>query len=191
MTSNTTSSLPNREKSRVTNESRILKPANIRVHTDDWPCFALKGVVVYREDGKSLANLLDAELDGPLIVQGQLHLEKGQKSHCKQINMNFETTINLNRPLVISSYSKGQPIEISDVREFSFDEDGNIWAKGKAGWFEVQPAPPYKEIYEAMVAGVGFYFFTTDLHLARARKKRNGSMAELDIPFIIDDVSKT
>ena len=81
---NNTSSLPSRERSaRYTNEATILKPADVNVHTDEWPCFALKQAVVYRADRKVLANLLDAELDGPFVVHGELYLEKGQRRNSK------------------------------------------------------------------------------------------------------------
>lgn len=79
MTNRTTSSLPSREKPKFTNESAILKPADVKIHPDEWPCFLLGEAVVYGGDGKTLANLLDAELDGPLVVRGQLHLNKDQK----------------------------------------------------------------------------------------------------------------
>ena len=88
---------------------------------------------------------------------------------------------------MISSYSKGQPIEISDVREFSFDDTGTIWAKGVAGWFEVQPASQYTEIYKTMVAGVNLYLFVTDLHTEQSGKKRR--VAKLDVPSIVNAVS--
>ena len=84
---NNTSPLPNREKpKKYTDETTILKPANIHTHTDEWPCFVLKEVVVYKENHRTLANLLDAELDGPLVVRGELHLDKGQRRHSKPIS---------------------------------------------------------------------------------------------------------
>ncbi len=42
-----------------------------------------------------------------------------------------------------------------------------IWANGKAGWFEIRPAPIYEPIFEKVAEGVTLYYFLTDLYESR------------------------
>jgi hypothetical protein len=73
-------------------------------------------------------------------------------------------------------------IELQNVTRFSYGEmtDGayKIWAQGKAGWFEIQPAPQYKPIYDEMIQAVELLYFITDIH-SEVRKKGGGPSAEL------------
>jgi len=39
-----------------------------------------------------------------------------------------------------------------------------LWALGEAGWFEIRPAPHYKEIYDNMVEAVQLLYFITDIY---------------------------
>lgn len=57
-------------------EEEVLQPVSKDLHPDNWPCFVINGAVVYGKDGKTPANLLHAELEGPLIVRGKLEVDK-------------------------------------------------------------------------------------------------------------------
>jgi hypothetical protein len=61
---------------RCLSEEDVLVPVSAKIHADDWPCFVLKQAVVLDDDGE-VANLLHAEVIGPLVVRGKLHLDKG------------------------------------------------------------------------------------------------------------------
>lgn len=67
----------------VLKEKDVLAPAPADEDPDDWPCHILEDVVIYSQDGKSLVNLLEAELHGPFLVQGKLEVETQYKSQCK------------------------------------------------------------------------------------------------------------
>lgn len=59
-------------------EDDVLLPISQPSHPDDWPCFVLQDAVVVDKDG-NLANLLNAEIDGPLFVKGYLEEDKKLK----------------------------------------------------------------------------------------------------------------
>jgi hypothetical protein len=73
-------------------------------------------------------------------------------------------------------------IELRNVTRFSYGEmtDGDfvIWAQGGAGWFEIQPAPHYKSIYEDMIEAVQLLYFVTDIY-NEPRKRGGGPSPQL------------
>lgn len=147
-------------------ESEILKPLDAsNTNSDDWEIFVLKDAhITYESNGKP-ASLLAAYADTPLKVEG--HLKMPGRSQLKYL---------LKKPY------NPTDIEIRNVTRFSYGEmtDGAyvIWAQGKAGWFEIQPAPQYKPIYDEMIQAVELLYFVTDIH-SEVRKKSGGPSAEL------------
>lgn len=87
-----------------------------------------------------------------------------------------DATAVLNKPY------KPVDIDIRHVTRFSYGEmiDGEfvIWAQGKAGWFEIRPAPHYKSIYEDMIQAVQLLYFVTDIY-SGPRKKGGGPNPQL------------
>jgi hypothetical protein len=83
---------------------------------------------------------------------------------------------------VVNRLSKPIEIELQNVTRFSYGEltDGEfaIWAEGKAGWFEIHPAPRYSEIYEGMVEAVQLLYFVTDIY-NEPRKRGGGPSPQL------------
>jgi hypothetical protein len=83
---------------------------------------------------------------------------------------------------VLKKPYKPVDIELSHVTRFSYGEmtDGEfvIWAQGKAGWFEIRPAPHYKSIHEDMVQAVQLLYFVTDIY-SGPRKKGGGPSPQL------------
>lgn len=69
-------------------------------------------------------------------------------------------------------------IEVTEVRGYSIGIGPvTIWAHGKAGWFEIRPAPMYERIYRKMAEGVKLYYFLTDIY--ESRKKQALSLDEV------------
>jgi hypothetical protein len=83
---------------------------------------------------------------------------------------------------VLNKPYKPVDIEIRNVTRFSYGEmtDGEfvIWAQGKAGWFEIRPAPQYKSIYADMVQAVQLLYFVTDIY-NEPRKRGGGPSPQL------------
>jgi hypothetical protein len=83
---------------------------------------------------------------------------------------------------VLNKLSKPIELEVRGVARYSYAEltDGDIaiWAQGKAGWFEIRPAPHYSEIYEGMVEAVQLLYFVTDLY-SGPRKRGGGPSPQL------------
>jgi hypothetical protein len=74
------------------NELDVLRPVAVGSNHDNWPCFVLKDAVIFDEDGE-LANLLHAEIDGPLTVRGQLEVDKEFKNlRTSSFTTNLELT---------------------------------------------------------------------------------------------------
>lgn len=59
-------------------EDDVLLPISGQSHPDDWPCFVLQDAVVLDKAGNH-ANLLNAEISGPLFVRGRLEADKELK----------------------------------------------------------------------------------------------------------------
>jgi hypothetical protein len=83
---------------------------------------------------------------------------------------------------VQTKLSRPIEIEIRNVTKFSYGEltDGEIaiWAEGKAGWFEIQPAPHYTEKYNGMKEAVQLLYFVTDIY-NEPRKRGGGPSPQL------------
>jgi hypothetical protein len=53
-------------------ERTALKPTPKNLDPDDYPCFILEDTTIYLEDGKTIGNLLHADLQGSFVVRGRL-----------------------------------------------------------------------------------------------------------------------
>ncbi len=65
-------------------ESAVLKKTPKGVHSDGWSCFVLTDAIVYRKDGKTMTNLLNIDLEGPLIVRGKLDVEEKKQQKLRE-----------------------------------------------------------------------------------------------------------
>lgn len=55
---------------------------------DEWSSFEMSDAVIYHKDGKTVANLLNIDLEGPYIVRGRVDASEKQYSKlrtCRQI----------------------------------------------------------------------------------------------------------
>jgi hypothetical protein len=64
------------KNAKLWSEEEVLQPVSPQANPNDWPCFVLKEAVVYKKDSPILGNLLHAEADGPMIVRGNLEVDK-------------------------------------------------------------------------------------------------------------------
>lgn len=80
---------------RLLSEEEVLQPAPWGISTDDWPIYLLKDAVVYSKDGKTPANLLHAELEGPFSIHGKLEVDK-EHNHLRKQSGRMYITIAIN-----------------------------------------------------------------------------------------------
>jgi hypothetical protein len=52
-------------------------------NADNWPCYVLEDATVYLMNGKTIANLLHSELQGPFIVRGKLLVDGDLRRCCR------------------------------------------------------------------------------------------------------------
>ncbi|KAK3327214.1 hypothetical protein B0T19DRAFT_156564 [Cercophora scortea] len=126
---------------RWTKESSLLRPVGADEEEADWPCYVVTDAMVYRKDGKTLANPLYVGIEGPLIVRGKLEEPEEEDQQ------------NLLKPGTKSAY-----IEISGIEKYSIGDPATCWVAGDAGWFEIVPAPQYEAIYREITEAITLYY---------------------------------
>lgn len=68
---------------------------------------------------------------------------------------------------------KSHIFELDDVSTFAVESSpANIWAAGKAGWYEIQPAPEYEATYNDMKEGINIFYTLEDMHTDEADSTR-------------------
>jgi len=60
-------------------EKTVFRSISESSNEDDYPIFTLRNVVVYKQDGTTYGNLLNAELEGPFLVRGALDISDNDK----------------------------------------------------------------------------------------------------------------
>lgn len=59
-----------------------------------------------------------------------------------------------------------------------------VWASGEAGWFEINPAPQYRAMYDKMCQGITLYYMVMDVYeTARDLRKRKKKLSHGAIPL--------
>lgn len=105
---------------------------------------------------------------------------------------------NVNRcPLttpVIMRVRHSIPIEVRQCISYSIgeSEDGQwplVWASGKAGWYELNPAPGYRPIHDKMLEAASLYYALMDIYQSKGPKKpkkskSNTTIEELSLVFL-------
>ena len=155
----------------LTPELQVLKPIDSSIsNSDDYEIFILSNARVYYTANGKPANLLVAHVDTPLRVEGRLeNPDKSQQKYCKgPLTLSFLRTRGLTCCVVLKRPFRPVEIEIKNVMRFSYGqtEDGEIviWALGEAGWFEINPAPAYKDTFQDMLEAVQLWYFILDVH---------------------------
>lgn len=131
-------------------ELSILKPAP---SSTDFPTFVLDDAVIYRKDADGnlvVANVCNVNLDGPLIVRGKLEVEDEHRPFLRKIS---KRTAHIEVPMCCG-YSIG------------YGPWPAVWASGKAGWYEINPAEEYKAMYDYMCEGITLYYKIMDAYVS-------------------------
>ncbi|OTB07771.1 hypothetical protein M426DRAFT_317664 [Hypoxylon sp. CI-4A] len=162
-------------------EDSVLKTASSKSHSDDWPCFLLTDATIYHKDG-TLANLLHVDLEGPLIVRGQLQIEKDQERFLVNRQMRNRTP----------------RIQVQSTQSFSVGLKDDrlpmpvLWASGGAGWFEIVPSDSYRTICDTMFQGISLHYAILDEYEAALeelhKKKKNKNKTLDDVKLPLDEV---
>ncbi|TLS27099.1 hypothetical protein PpBr36_05548 [Pyricularia pennisetigena] len=105
------------------------------------PMFDLQDATVFRQDGKTMANLLEVAVDGPFIVKGKMIVEQ-------------DTEDRLAIPRCKSVY-----VVIPKCSMFSMGYGPlTLWAWSVGGWMEIKPAKVYRETYFNMFEAITLYW---------------------------------
>lgn len=154
---------------RWTRELTILKPVSPGTPDDQWPSFAvLTDATIYQKDGKTLANPLHVDLEGPFIVRGKLEPVEDDDDEAHEC---------FQRP-----YNRATWIEISRSERYSIGYDPNtLWVSGVSGWFEIIPSRKYETMYSQVMEAITLYYEIMGLYEEHKRllkktdkKKRKG-----------------
>ncbi|KAH7318558.1 hypothetical protein B0I35DRAFT_432383 [Stachybotrys elegans] len=148
-------------------ETSVVKTVPKGVHSDDWPIFELRDAVVLNKDGQRLENALEVCTMGPYIVRGHLIIDDpSQRTH---LIMRVRSSI---------------PIEIRPCISYSIGESDDshprplIWVSGRGGWYEIDPAPEYRPIYDKMCEATTLYYNTIDIYNSIGPKKSKKSKTD-------------
>lgn len=91
-------------------------------------------------------------------------------------------------PAVIDRDVLPANVQVSDVEHFSYGQydSGEVafWAAGKAGWFEIRPARPYRDTYKDMTEAINILYFAADFF----RGKKNKTLRQLAIDVVFAKV---
>lgn len=131
-------------------ETSVLKSTK-STYSDDWPIFELKDAVVYRKskDGQLvIANVCNVDLEGPFVIRGKLDIDLDQKSFMR--NYSYR-----------SAYIE---IPLSHSYSIGYGPWPAVWASGKAGWYEISPAPEYEAMYDFVCEGITLYYKVIDVY---------------------------
>ncbi|POR36449.1 Uncharacterized protein TPAR_03367 [Tolypocladium paradoxum] len=157
-------------------EHSVVRSVLKGVPSDDWPIFELRDAVVLNKDGETLENALHVGIRGPFIVRGNLIIDDpSQRSH------------------LVMRVRASTPLEIRKCVTFSIGEspDGSplIWLSGNGGWYEINPSPAYRPIYQKMCEATTLFYNLVDIYSSRRapkkpKKSRSGWMDELSGIFL-------
>ncbi|KFA78502.1 hypothetical protein S40288_01510 [Stachybotrys chartarum IBT 40288] len=141
-------------------ERSVVKTASSAISTDEWPIFELRDAVVLNKDGRTLENALEVGTRGPYIVRGHLIIDDRSQ----------ETNL-------IRRVRSSTPIEIDACVSYAIGESGDdhprplIWVSGRGGWYEIEPAPEYCQIYNKMCEATTMYYIMIDIYNSGGRRK--------------------
>lgn len=171
-------------------EEEVLQPVSKTIGSDDWPIYLLQDAVVYGKDGETLANLLHTELEGPFSIRGKLVVDRDYH-HFREyrIHMCIPTLAYYFAGILKDKEYKDCLVEVTNVRGFSIgDGPITLWANGKAGWFEIKPAPIYQEIYNRMTEAIELYYILCDIHTDTKSRGKGKSQKPPDVEQVLDKV---
>lgn len=168
-------------------EDRVLKPLDpVPEDVNEWPDLALREVRIFRQGGARHADLLDASDETPLCVLGELmplddELEHLGKCTCFLPRHKSWQRSGLTRVIALIDNVVYSRIKIENVTNYSFglDDAGTpqIWAAGKAGWYEISPSAKYLQQYNDTVEAIDLFYFMVDQHSKLPKKSQRFGFA--------------
>jgi hypothetical protein len=177
-------------------ESKVLKPFDrVSVHEDLWPTFEFEDVVPIGPDGK-IANLLLSVRDGHAFkITGRINVDPDLKHRSKLQSRSSKLTCGPLTPPVCTFRGKGYTtlngsfIELKTPDNISIGfNPSTCWIGSKSGWFEVKPAPSYREAFERIQHIAGFFFLAVDTYEDIARGGVQGGESPYTVWEDVDEV---
>ncbi|KAK3686665.1 hypothetical protein LTR37_019596 [Vermiconidia calcicola] len=155
-------------------ESTILAPRDPSITDDnEWPIFRLSDAAICLRHTSDPASLLLASEQNPLTVTGKLKLVPDIDED--EDDADYD---DLHSALLRRTKQGTVPIEVQNVRTFSYSDSGELWAAGASGWFTIRPSKAYKPIYDQMIESVNTFYFVADAYKTPRRKgKREHAIA--------------
>ncbi|KAK3700783.1 hypothetical protein LTR37_015755 [Vermiconidia calcicola] len=149
-------------------ESAILAPRDPSITDDnEWPIFRLSDATVHLRNTFEHASLLSASEQHPLTVTGKLKLVPDIDEDEDEDDADYD---DLRCALLRRTKQGTVPIEVHDVRTFSYSDTGELWAAGASGWFTIRPSKAYKSVYDQMIESVNTFYFVADAYKTPRRK---------------------
>jgi hypothetical protein len=172
-------------------ESKVLKAFDLDLHEDLWPTFEFEDVMPIEPDGK-IANILLTVRDGYIFkATGRVIVDPDLKHRSR-----LKPQVNLYKPLtftVCTFRGKGYTTLNGSFIELKKPDNTSIgfnpstcWIGSESGWFEVKPAPAYREAFERVQHIAGFFFLAVDTYENRAR--RGVQISESTVKEDVDEV---
>lgn len=155
---------------RYLKESSIFKSIGSDKIEDDYPCFILRDTTIYNRDGDTFGNLLNAELEGPYIVRGQIAFDEDEE-HIDNLRQR--------------KY-KNEHVEIK-TEAFSIAGDPiTLWARGTYRWLEIWPSTKYEDTYKHMMDGIHIYFTVASIYEKPHSRKKGSKKNALNIEYVLE-----
>ncbi|EPE05731.1 hypothetical protein F503_08262 [Ophiostoma piceae UAMH 11346] len=151
-------------------ETSVLMPTK-EASNVEWPGYVLSDAVVYRPDGKTMANALLINQEGPFIIRGRLEIDDDDD----EVQHLIDPTV------------RSIDIEIQDSKVYSigYYPEAVVWLSGKAGWFEINPHPSYAKIYKDMCE-----VSQLDYILAKIYIEEDGSLKDTKMDPALADIKE-
>ncbi|KAG0125859.1 hypothetical protein HOY82DRAFT_593972 [Tuber indicum] len=139
-------------------ETKIFKPYDKKLDTEEWPQLQLVDAVVYRHvaDGPDeLCDLLDTHFMGPLRITGTI-TKIPTKFHkmVKDLPVIGEEQASSRTAAALAKGVHGATVTVTDVLTYALESYKNpkvnstIWALGCAAWYSITPAPEYTKYFD-------------------------------------------
>ncbi|CAZ83790.1 unnamed protein product [Tuber melanosporum] len=143
-------------------ETKIFKPYDKKLDTEEWPQLQLVDAVVYRHvaDGPDeLCDLLDTHFMGPLRITGTItkipaKFNKMVKAAKTDLPVIGEEQASSRTAAALAKGVHGATVTVTDALTYALESYKNpkvnstIWALGCAAWYSITPAPEYTKYFD-------------------------------------------
>lgn len=172
-------------------EAYVFRSVGSDKEEDDYPSFLLSDVTIFKANGVSLCNVLNAELEGMFTVRGKLVIDEADETiyDCKH-NPRLPS-INTYLCTVKKESFNGAHIEVKSQTFSILGDPVTIWVRGSNRWFEVCASDSYVEVYRHMAHGIEIFFIVGSIYEKsyRGRYKKTAPPIEVVI-FKVCEVAR-